>query len=356
MSDYPPQWPAPGPVPGPPTPGYPGAAVRPDLGTARLLRRPEPRFAVAIAGAGAALTLVGVLVWSVTYLGEGLSQASGIDGGPPSSDRHLLGALLSAILAIGGYALVITRRDGPLATAGAVLGALGIPATIAFLSFDLTASSGLPFNFDAVTWVSLALWLASYFFVPGMRRRTFLVFLVATVFFEYVLYQSVKSEVGVGLRQTVNGVTPHVSGLGTVAAVGLVFGLAYYAIAFALDLRGKHGPATGLLYPAFGATLTGILASSDGLKVTGAAALGLVISLALCWYAGQFGRRLTCFAWGTGAAVSIAVIIAENADGGVAIGILLAILGIVLVVGAALAGIGLREPVDMDPAAVVRSR
>jgi hypothetical protein len=325
----------------------------------RLVRRPEPRFTVALAGVGAALALAGVAIWAGTYLGHGLAGAFGEDGsGPSSTDRNLLGAALFAVLAVVGYVLAVSRRDGPLATSGAVLGALGIPLTIGFLTFDLASSSdGFPVNLDALTWVSIIAWLVSYFFVPGMRGRTFLLFLAATFFYDYVLFRSAKSDVGVTINATVNGgVGRHFTGLGTIAAVGLIFGLGYYAIAFALDRRAKHGPATGLLYPGFNATLTGILASADALKVTGAAVLGLVISVALSWYAGRFGRRLTCFVWGAGAGASVVVILADNIHDGIGLGIAMALIGAAVIVGAALAAIGLREPADLDPALVVRSR
>src|SRR4051794_10098910 len=119
MSDSPPPPHSPRPYPAgdPQLPQSPKLAAR--LG-ARLVRRPEARFGTALAAAGAVLVIGGVLVWGFGYLFDGLHISFDGRSGTPSgsSGRRLVGVLLSLALVAGGYALVLTRRRGALATAG----------------------------------------------------------------------------------------------------------------------------------------------------------------------------------------------------------------------------------------------
>jgi hypothetical protein len=276
---------------------------------------------------------------------------------PASTDRNVLGGVLFTVLALVGFALAARARRGVLATAGVVLGAGAVPLALGFFTFDLTSGSGgFPFNLDAVTWLSIVVWAAAYLFVPGFRGHTFLVFLVADLFYSYVLLKSAQSDFGVTVGSALGGGGPQLHGLGTVAAVSLIFGLAYYAVAYLLDARGQHGPATGLIFPAFSATLTGVVASGHDLKVTGAAVVGLILSVVLCWYGARFGRRFTAFVWAAGAAVSVVVVLADNVKDGIPAGIVLLVIGVAFVAVAALLAATLREPDDMDTTAAVRSR
>ena len=337
---------------GPPAPpsARPGRSGD-DFGN-RLARRPEPRFTAALSGVGAGLALFGVLVWGFTYYLEGLFSSFDNENGFGDSNRNLLGAGLAALLVVAGYGLAISQRRGPLATAGVVLAGVGVPLTMAFLTLDATNSSGV--NFDAVFWVSVIVWAATYAFVPGAKGHTFFVFLVAGGLFNYVLAKNTNDVTG----DIVSGSGPHVSGTGTIAAIGLVFGLAYYAIAFVLDRAGRHGPATGLVFTAFGATASGIIAWSPDIHQSGAGVLAIVVGAAVCWYGATFGRRVTCFAAAGGVAVGITLIVADTAgtDRGVAAGVTFLLVGVALIVLAGLLGRALSEPHDMDAEAVTSAR
>ena len=323
----------------------------------RILRRPEPRLGVSLSGAGAALVLLGLVVWAGTYWGDGLNSSG--DSGLPDTNRNLFGALLFAIATAIGYVLVIRQRTGPLATAGAVASAIGVPATLAFLTLDLTnLSSGFPINLDLVYWVSLIVWLGTYLFVPGARGRSVYLFLIAYYLYGYVLFKSVNGDVGVRISSTVNGSSgPHFSGFGTISAVSLIFGLGYYAIAFALDRAGKHGAATGLMFPAFFVIALGIGTLEPNTSLAADGVILIIIASALCWYAGRFGRRLTCWAWAIGVVVGVFLIVADaSPDNGTAAGITFLIVGLIVIAVATLAARALNEPDDMDLAAAVRSR
>lgn len=360
MSDYgPPPPPQDPPYPGPqyPTHPYPGAGYPPPPASAapfgglvtrfgeRLSRRPEPRFTVALAAAGAALTLFGVLLWSGDYFGGASS---------PDTSRNLLGAGLFALATVAGYVLMIRRRSGPLATAGAVAGGIGLPLTMAFLTLDVT--SGDPINWDATFWVSVVVWLASYLFVPGARGRTFFVFLVADGLVTYVLLKN-ANDVAVDFVFSPTSAGPRFHGLGTIAAIGLVFGLGYYLIAFLLDRAGHHGPATGLVYPAFGATGTGIIAWGPTIHEAGAGVVTALLGALVCWYGGLFGRRLTCFAAAAAVVLGLILIVEDaSPDNETAAGVALILIGAVVVAGAAMLAAGIGERDDMDPEAIARTR
>jgi hypothetical protein len=356
MSDFgPPPPDAGGPqYPSQPYPDQPAPASRQSplagVGTRlgeRLVRRPEPRFGVAMAGAGVALTLFGILLWAGDYWAHGLSGALG------STNRNLLGAALGAAVTVAGYALAVRGR-GPLRTAGVVAIGVGWPLTLGFLTLDVTSGPPLPVNLDAIFWVSLIAWLITYLWVPGARGHTFFVFLSSNAFYTYVLFKNISSStldiVGVS-----SGV-PRFSGFGTVAAISLCFGLGYYLIAFLLDRRGKHGPATGLVYTAFSATATGILAWSPDLHESGTGVLALVLGLAICWYGGHYGRRITCFAGAIGAVTGIFLLMAQATTNSTAAGISFVVIGVLLVILAAAFATASREPDDMDRTAVVWSR
>ncbi|HKC29994.1 MAG TPA: hypothetical protein VKB75_18410 [Jatrophihabitans sp.] len=316
----------------------------------RLARRPEPRFGTALAGAGAGLTLLGILVWGGNYF----SHADSL-----STNRNLLGAALAAVVAVLGYLLAIATRRGPLATAGVVAGGIGVPLALGFATLDVTnLSDGLPLNFDVIFWVSVVFWVASYVAVPGMRGHTFFVFLIAYGFLIYVVLKSDSSPTTpLQILGSAGGITPRFAGTGAVAAVGLIFGMGYYLIAVVLDRTGRHGPATGLLYPAFNATVTGVIAWSPDLHLVGAGIITIVIGLFVSWYGGRFGRRVTCFLGAGGVALGIGLLVAKAAQNdATAAGVTFTIVGVIVVAVAAALAAALREPDDMDPDAVVRSR
>jgi len=349
MTDYPPP---PRPQPHPAWQPQPEPAPRGGLPISlgeRLTRRPEPRSAVALAGAGAAMILIGIVIWGGTYFGQGISGES--FGG--SSDRKLLGAGLGALVTVLGYAAVILRRRGPLATAGIVAAGLGLPVTLAFLTLDFGQfSGGLPINFDAVFWISAIVWIATYLLVPGAQGHTFFVFLFADGFYTYVLSKNTSS-VSVQIF-TRNG--PHLGGFGTIAAISLIFGLGYYLVAFLLDRTGRYGPATGLLYPAFSATALGIIAWSPDLHLLGSGIVTILVGLVVCAYGGSFGRRLTCFIGAAAVALGVSLLIEKATDDGDVAGISFILVGCAVVAAAVLVAALFAERDDMDPDALVRSR
>ncbi len=128
----------------------------------RVDRRPEPRLAVALAAAGCLLAVIGVLVIATDPL---------VDSGDGDPNR-IPGLLASLLLIAIGLALVGVTRNGPLATAGVVASALGVPPLLLFATFDVNQFP--PFNVDVVLGVSALAWLALYLLPPGKGHAFYL--------------------------------------------------------------------------------------------------------------------------------------------------------------------------------------
>jgi len=334
------QYPYPSGWGGPPTPppAPPGLAVR--LG-ARSRRRPDLRINVTLSGTGATLALVGAFELAGGYYAHG-------DNG-----RRFLGAILFAAVAALGYSFAIVRRVGGLATAGAVGAAFGVPLCLGFLTIDPESalSTGYPFNVDLVFVLSIAVWLVTYFLVPGLRGRA--LFLAAAAFglFGYVSLKATD------LRTVASVTSPVFDGPGgqsdtsTITALGLTFGLAYYAIAALLDARGRSGAAVALVVAAFDATVGGVLAGASDMGQSGTGALLIFLGLVLSAYGSRFGRRFTAWVWAFGFALGCGLVIedAYGSDSYVGNGITLLVVGVVVVVGANVLGRAFRETPEIEP-------
>jgi hypothetical protein len=363
QNQYPqyPQYGAPQPTQPPAT--QPPATTRAGQLGARVQRRPDARFGPAIAAAGAALVLAGVLVWSVGYFIAGfhLSFGSGDDFTPSASGdgRRFLGAGLFLVVAVAGYVLVVLRRRGPLATAGVVAGAAGVPLALTFAFLDVGGifTGQDPVNVDAVVLISIVVWLASYFVIPGAKGHAVYLGLAATFVYTYAAFKAdgnslIRTGFSIGSGSGSGGLGgTGATDTGTVAALGLVFGLGYYAIAAFLDHRGRAGVAIAFVFAAFGATVGGLTAAANSFGQVGGGVALLIVSAALCWYGGYFGRRFTTWIWAAGFAVGVGVIVDKitphSYTGG---GILLIVIGLLVAAGAAFAASAAHEPLDLDDA------
>jgi hypothetical protein len=299
----------------PPLPPPRGPGITINLGE-RARRRPEARLGTALAGAGIGLAIVGVLLWSFTYLVQGIAESfDGNGGGGNADSRRYLGVGLSFGIVVVGYYLAIRWKQGPLATAGVAASAIGVPVALAFLSFSL--NSGTPFSTDAVVLVSILVWLLSYLFVPGTRGHTFYLGLTAVFFWGYLLDKAEPSavsgltsgSVAFGTGDTVGGSTS--ADPATIAAISLIFGLGYYALAFLLDRKGRPGPAVAFVVSGLVATSVGIAAASDDVKQIGSGVLLIVLGLVIATFAARAARRFTTWIWSAGVALGLALIITK---------------------------------------------
>jgi hypothetical protein len=350
------------PPPADPAGGYPYGYLQPDpapragLGErlgARVLRRPEPRFTVGLAGAGAALVLLGAVVWAAGYYADGqhfvaLDESLSSSG---NDSRRFLGVVLFLGVTVAGYAVAITRRHGAAASAGAVGAALGVPFTLGFLTLDAGNffRGQLPISIDAVFLVSIAAWMIDYFALPGLRGRSFLLAAAAIATYSYLGFKVA------GNNPLSAGSSPFGFGsgadTGSLAAVGLLFGLGYYGIAAFLDSRGRAGAAVALVVAGFDATVGGIAAGASDIGAAGTGTLLVFVGLGLAWYGARSGRRFTTWVWSLGVALGLVLIVGKIFDnsytGG---GITLAGLGVLVIVGARLVATESREPADIEEA------
>ena len=342
---------------GPPSPPPPTGPRTRGPGP-RAARRPEPRLGVTLAGIGVGLVIFGVVIWSGDYISGGV-HVDEFGGTSDGGSRKALGIALSLVAVAIGYGLAISQRRGPLATAGVVASALGVPVLMAFLTFDLssTADAGLPFSLDAVVLVSVLVWLASYAFVPGARGHAFYLGLAGVLLWVYVVDKAESN--AFSLRSIF---APVVNAFGdgsaqspdwtTVATVSMLFGLAYYVLMAWLDHTGRPGAGIGFAAAAFPAASAGIAAAGPDLEQTGVGVLLLVAGLLLTWLGARSGRRFTTWAWGFGAGMGI-VLLVEKAtpDNVTAGGVALIVCGVVLVALAWFAARAMGEP-DDETAAV----
>ena len=321
----------------PPAEEPPGWSAR--LG-ARVLHRPEPRFGIALAGAGAALLLFGAFIWAVGYYGDGFDVTFDENGFSSSGggSRRFLGFVLFLGAAVFGYLTAILRRRGPLATAGVVAAVFGVPLALAFLTLDPGAifRGSNPVNIDAVVPVSVLVWAVSYFVVPGTRGRA--IFLAAAASGVYS-YLGLKAAGGEAIRSAAPafGAGGGSGDTGSLTAVGLIFGFAYYGIAAVLDRRGRSGAAVAFVVAGFNATVGGIVASGPDLGRAGTGVLLMVVGLVLAWYGARSGRRFTTWIWCVGVVVGIGLVVSRIfPDSYTGAGTTLIVVGLV-VVGAAYA-------------------
>jgi len=325
---------------------------------ARAWQRPEARFGSALAGAGAGLAVLGVYVWAIGYLVKGIGAHYALDD--PSSSPHIDGlgrrflgfGLFLACTAIG-YAVLVTQRRGPLATAGTVATALGVPSLLAFLFLDINATltnGDFPINLDAVFLISIVVWLISYFGVPGAHGRALYLALAALAFPAYIGFKVAGEDTFRAIASLFNGSDDASGGsshVGTIAALGLVFGLVYYGIAWLLDRSGRHGVAIALLWPALATTASGLSAGSDDFGQVGTGVIMIVIGAAVACYAGRYGRRFTTWVGAGGAAAGVVLIVGKLDLGSKywLFGILLIVIG----AAAALAGYAVSRGLGEQP-------
>jgi hypothetical protein len=325
----------------------------------RTVRRPEPRLGIGLAGVGMLMVIFGVLVWA------GDAAASGVEDSGQADTT--LGTILSLVLIATGVALLLRFRTGPLAAAGVVASALGVPLLAGFATFEPSRTSDVeiftvPFSIDAIALFSIAAWLVAYLWLPHARGRTF--YLGATAVFTW-LYLAEKVEEGAaGYLATLPfsafllpfrslGTEEELLSFpdtGSIGWVSLVVGLAYYGAAVALDRRDRQGAATAFV--AVGAVVVPLAVAhlGDDLDVVGCGLLLVLIGSVLAPYAAGRGRRFTTWGWCVGIGVGVLIIAADvTEDNTAALGVTAIVLGAGVIAVAQVLTANLAEPDEMTP-------
>lgn len=280
----------------------------------RARERPAPRLAIVLAAAGCALAILGAL----TVGGDGLGDGGG---------SKIPGVLLAAGVVVVGFVLLARFRSGPLATAGAVAAAFGVPPLLFFLTFD---ENGFPpYSTEAILYGSTLVWGVSYVVGPGRSRP---IFLGAAATGLWLSALQVTEEVfdapfafvnpfGVGFDDSGFGDTGFDGGFApaapdptTIGVVSLVFAAAYLFVGRRWDRSGYAGAATPLTVAGLLAVPFGLLALADDLEATGTGVLTAAVGVALAAIGSASVRRATAWIGGALVVVGVLVVIGELVD------------------------------------------
>lgn len=306
-----------------PTPEAGGSAL--DRLGARASRRADPRISVALAAAGCALVVVGVLVIS----GDGLGAGDGDDG------SRLPGVLLSAGIVAGGLYLLARARSGPLAAAGTVAAALGVPALVFFVTFD--ADDVPPYSTESILYLSTMAWAAAYLVGPGRSRPFFLG--AACIGLWLSVLQAIEEVftfpfgvasffLGVAVDDSVDGsFAPDVPDPMTIGGISLAIGAAHLLLARWCDRHGYAGTATPLTVAALLALPIGVGFTADEFEAVGAGLLGVLVGFYVAAHGASVGRRATTWLGAAGVAWSLVAIVTDLVDDATPGGFVLMLLG-----------------------------
>lgn len=332
----------------------------------RGVRRAEPRTSIALAGAGCALGILGVLI----VAGD---TGTGDDG----DFNRFPGLVLSALVVAAGYFVLAQARRGAVATGGTVAAALGVPPFMFFLTFS--GDQFPPFSAEGILIVSTIVWLASYAVGPGRGRPFFLgaglvgLWLTALELTENVFtapFGFLGGFMGFGASQPFEetgtsvdggGVTADLSIFGgpgqgqsfdvpdpaTIGILSLAFGIAFLLTGRRLDRRGHHGVATPLAFAALPCLFVGVVGLSPDLEAAGSGLLMVLIGLGLAYHGATVWRRATTWIGGGVTAIGLAVFLTDMTDDATIGGMLFIAAGIGLVFVAHAIADAINEPDEM---------
>jgi hypothetical protein len=302
-------------------------------------RRGEPRTTIVTAAAGCALAVLGVLL---------VSGDAGIGDGDGGFNRWP-GTVLAALVVLGGVLALRTVAKGPVATAGAVAVAVGIPVFVGFATFD--ANSFPPFSIDAILMVTTAGWLVAYVTGPGKGRPVFLgaglvgawlaVLQVTEQPFSILSFFGLFADMD---DDAFFGATLRTPDFFVIGLLSLAIGVAYGLATRWLDTRGHHGVATPFAVATIPAVLIGVGSLGDDLGATLTGLLFVVAGVALAHQGATLGRRATCWIGGLTVVGGVVTVVGDAADSAATGGLLLMLIGLVVVWASHLAHERLQEP------------
>ena len=337
---------------------------------ARGARRAEPRASIALAGAGCFLAMVGVLI---------LAGDAGIPDGSGSFNR-VPGILLGALLVGAGLLTLQSRPRGPVATAGAVALAVGVPTTVGFLLIG--GSDG---RIDAVLGLSTLAWAAAYLTGPAKGRPVFLgltlygawstVMQVVGTGFSYGMALSPVGLVGggeecyydssSGMSTCDDGGFGGLGGMGgmggfdtgsgfsgpdfaTIGAVSIGIALAYFLLSRHLDRRGRRGMSTPFVVVGLLAFVQGVISMAIELGLRPGGGLVIVAGIGLAVFGGHLGRRFTTWLGALGTIAGVAMVLLPEVDSAVTGGFILIGGGLAVVAVGYILAVQLDEPDELD--------
>lgn len=352
--------------------GAPAPSFLDSLGP-RTSRRAEPRASIAIAGAGCALAVIGVLI------------VAGDTGVSDGDLNRMPGLVLSAIVVAAGLVTLRATSQGAVATAGAVAAALGVPPLMFFLTWD--RSGFPPYSTEGILIVSTLAWLGFYAVGPGRGRPFFLgagliglwltiLQLSEQVFdapfgFMTMMGGSATARLdggggyyegdlggsgfgGSGFEGSPFGGSPFDRGsfqapdITTLGLLSLGLGLVYLVACRGLDARGRHGIATPFAVATLPTLFAGTVFLADDLEQAGTGLLTLVIGAGLALHGAGGRRRATAWIGGALTALGLATFLADMTDDATIGGMLFMAGGIALVGAGHMIAMAFNEHDEMD--------
>lgn len=315
----------------------------------RARRRAEPRASIAIAGAGCALAVLGVLTVAA-------------DTGSSDGDfNRVPGIILSALVVGAGFFTLSAVRTGAMATAGAVAAALGVPPLMFFLTFD--ENGWPPYSSTGILLVSTLAWLFSYAVGPGRGRPFFLGAGLIGLWFTILqvtedLFDAPFLFLGfLGAGFAEMGDSDFDSGFGeptfsapdpaTLGILSLGLGVGYLLLCRWLDTRGHRGAGTPFALATLPTLFTGVAFLGDDLEQAGSGLLLLLVGAGLAAHGATLGRRATAWVGGGATALGAAIFLGDMTDDATVGGLLFLAAGIGLVAAGHAVASALREPDEM---------
>jgi MFS family permease len=327
---------------------------------ARAARRAEPRVAIAVAGAGCALAVLGALVIGG---GNAVDDVGAVNRWP--------GVFLTALVTAAGYALLAIARTGPLATAGTVAAALGVPSLVTFA----TLSDGPePYSANAILTISTVAWAITWAAGPGRNRLFFLgaaliglwatllelvegVFSaptrLGTTFVDDPFLDDPFGTGGVGQDPFLVNDGPSAT---TVGFISLVFGVAYVLLGRRFDRRGEHGTSTSFAFAAVPVLAVAVSTLAPELQAAGTGILLMLLGAGLTANGATTGRRATTWIGAAAFALGAAVLLGDMSDDPTIIGMLYLAAGAGIVGLAHAVGTAAGEPDEMTPGPSIFTR
>lgn len=298
-------------------------------------------MSIALAGAGCALAILGVLI------------VSGDTGAGDDDFNRAPGIILCALVIAGGHAALARVERGAVATAGTVAAALGVPPLLFFMTFD---ENGIPpYSTEAILVVSTIAWLVSYAVGPGRGRLFFLgaglfgvwasvlqltedlfdaPYLLLGLFFPFVYVEPSFDDSGSLGGESDFGADLSSLGVPDPTAIGilsLAFGVAYVVLSRRFDRQGHHGAATPFTVIALPAFLVGVIGMADELEQAGSGLLAVGIGVGLAYHGSSTWRRATTWIGGAATVVGAGVFLGDMTDEATLLGLLYVAAGIGIV-------------------------
>jgi hypothetical protein len=317
----------------------------------RAARRPEPRFGVSLAGAGAGMLVVGAIALG----GDQLFGTSSGDG------SQFPGLLITLAVIVVGVTLTAQYRNGPLAAAGVAASATALPAFFAFLTY----SKNSPPSFNSILLLSSLGWAAGYLVGPGRGHNLYVAAALLGLWLWFIEVTehvfSFPANFLFGLASAASaGVIDSSSSsstfgfdgtpdANTIGGYTLAFAVVYLVISRVLDRRNMRGLATPFAFAGIVTVITGIALLSDSLDQVGTGIAFALVGFALVYLGATEGRRATNWVGAILVFLGITTVVADPFDTATSFGFAEIIVGAAAIALAQWITTRFHEPSEIEP-------